>query len=43
VARSIVTYRSDRPSQMPQRVHGPGLARARVSEGYRRLDLLLRS
>ncbi|MBK7833535.1 MAG: IS3 family transposase [Gemmatimonadetes bacterium] len=42
VARSIVTYRSCRPSQAPLRARLRELARTRISWGYRRLYLLLR-
>ena len=42
VARSLVMYRSCRPSQMPLRARLRELAGARVSWGYRRLYLLLR-
>lgn len=42
VARSIVTYRSCRPSQAPLRTRPRELARTRVSWGYHRLYLVLR-
>lgn len=42
LARSIVTYRSYRPSQMSLRVRWRELTHAQVSWVYRRLHLLLR-
>jgi putative transposase len=42
VARSVVTYKSRRPSDEPLRLRLRELARVRVSYGHRRLHVLLR-